>query len=36
MVLSTYAYKRLIKANDRSTLLNLLAGLKSDEYFFIY
>ena len=30
-VLSTYAYKRLIKANDRATLLNLMVGLKSDE-----
>lgn len=26
-VLSTYAYKRLIKANDRATLLNLMVGL---------
>ena len=26
-VLSTYQYKRLIKANDRATLLNLMAGL---------
>lgn len=27
-VLSTYDYKRLIKANDRATLLNLMVGLK--------
>lgn len=27
-VLSTYEYKRLIKANDRATLLNLMVGLK--------
>ena len=26
-VLSTYAYKRLIKANDRATMLNLMVGL---------
>ena len=26
-VLSTYAYKQLIKANDRATLLNLMVGL---------
>ena len=26
-VLSTYAYKRLIRANDRATLLNLMVGL---------
>lgn len=26
-VLSTYAYKRLIKANDRATMLNLMIGL---------
>ncbi|MBQ7433538.1 MAG: LysR family transcriptional regulator [Lachnospiraceae bacterium] len=26
-VLSTYSYKRLIKANDRATLLNLMIGL---------
>ena len=26
-VLSTYEYKRLIKANDRATLLNLMVGL---------
>lgn len=26
-VLSTFAYKRLIKANDRATLLNLMVGL---------
>ena len=26
-VLSTYDYKRLIKANDRATLLNLMVGL---------
>lgn len=26
-VLSTYGYKRLIKANDRATLLNLMVGL---------
>jgi hypothetical protein len=26
-VLSTYQYKRLIKANDRATLLNLMVGL---------
>lgn len=28
-VLSTYAYKRLIKANDRATLLNLMVGLNA-------
>ncbi len=27
-VLSTYEYKRLIKANDRATLLNLMVGLQ--------
>ena len=26
--MSTYDYKRLIKANDRATLLNLMVGLK--------
>ena len=26
-MLSTYEYKRLIKANDRATLLNLMVGL---------
>lgn len=26
-VLSTYAYKRIIKANDRATMLNLMVGL---------
>ena len=26
-VLSTYQYKRLIKANDRATMLNLMVGL---------
>lgn len=26
-VLSTYAYKQLIKANDRATMLNLMIGL---------
>ena len=26
-VLSTYSYKRLIKANDRATFLNLMVGL---------
>lgn len=26
-VLSTYEYKRLIKANDRATMLNLMVGL---------
>ena len=26
-MLSTYAYKRLIKANDRATMLNLMVGL---------
>ena len=26
-MLSTYAYKQLIKANDRATLLNLMVGL---------
>lgn len=28
-VLSTYSYKRLIKANDRATLLNLMVGLNA-------
>jgi len=28
-VLSTYAYKRLIKANDRATMLNLMIGLNA-------
>lgn len=28
-VLSTYAYKRLIRANDRATLLNLMIGLNA-------
>ncbi len=28
-VLSTYAYKRLIRANDRATLLNLMVGLNA-------
>jgi len=28
-VLSTYRYKRLIKANDRATLLNLMVGLNA-------
>lgn len=28
-VMSTYAYKRLIKANDRATLLNLMIGLNA-------
>ncbi|MDO5134512.1 MAG: LysR family transcriptional regulator [Eubacteriales bacterium] len=28
-VLSTYEYKRLIKANDRATLLNLMVGLNA-------
>mgnify|MGYP002341923429 FL=1 len=28
-VLSTYAYKQLIKANDRATLLNLMIGLNA-------
>ena len=28
-VLSTYKYKRLIKANDRGTLLNLMRGLNA-------
>lgn len=28
-VLSTYQYKRLIKANDRATLLNLMVGLNA-------
>lgn len=28
-VLSSYAYKRLIKANDRATLLNLMVGLNA-------
>ena len=27
-VLSTYEYKRIIKADDRATLLNLMKGLK--------
>lgn len=27
-VLSTYGYKRLIRANDRATILNLMVGLK--------
>ena len=26
-VLSTYEYKRIIKANDRATMLNLMVGL---------
>lgn len=26
-MLSTYEYKRLIKANDRATMLNLMVGL---------
>ena len=28
-VLSTYEYKRLIRANDRATLLNLMVGLNA-------
>ncbi|MGN0272368.1 MAG: LysR family transcriptional regulator, partial [Lachnospiraceae bacterium] len=28
-VLSTYDYKRIIKANDRATLLNLMVGLNA-------
>ena len=32
-VLSTYEYKRLIKANDRATLLNLMVGLNGYTLF---
>ena len=28
-ILSTYDYKRIIKANDRATLLNLMVGLNA-------